>query len=100
MLEVTEPKSVWRAYTRMSQLLAAEREFGQLPPHTASLVEKVMSEGVTPEIQALAKQAPKKEWERYQLLRIIGNGNPNRLEDLTELAMDEIRMGLEEGNLP
>lgn len=94
MLEVTEPKSVWRAYTRMSQLLA------KLPPHTASLMEKVMDEGVTPEIQAMAKQAPKKEWERYQLLRIIGNGNPNMLEDLTELAMDEIRMGLEEGNLP
>jgi len=94
MLEVTEPKSVWRAYTRMSKLLA------KLPPHTASLVERVMDEGVTPETQAIAKRAPQKEWERYQLLRIIGNGNPNRLADLTELAMDEIRIGLEEGNLP
>ncbi len=93
MLELTEPKTVWRAYNRMSKLLT------RLPAHTASVLRKVMDTGVTLAIMEMAKQAPEKEWKRYQILRMIGNGNPDRLSSLTDLAMDEIRMALEEGDL-
>jgi len=93
MLELTEPKTVWRAYNRMSKLLR------RLPSHTASVIRKVLDIGVTPTVMEMAKQAPEKEWSRYQILRMIGNGNPDRLSSLTDLAMDEIRLALEEGEL-
>jgi len=93
MLELTEPKTVWRAYNRMSKLLS------RLPSHTASVIRKVLDTGVTPAVIEMAKQAPEKEWTRYQTLRMIGNGNPDRLSSLTEIALDEIRLALEEGDL-
>ena len=94
MLEKTEPKSIWRAYQRMNQLL------DHLPSHTAAVVSQVLEHGVTEEVIRLAQNAPDEERQRYQILRIIGNGNPDRLASLTEVALDEIRLGLQEGDLP
>ncbi|MGD2157037.1 MAG: hypothetical protein PVG14_00200 [Anaerolineales bacterium] len=94
MLDLTKPKTIWRAYTQMNNFLS------QLPTYTADVIREVLDTGVTPELQDMARSAPEKEWQRYQILHMIGNGNPERLDSLTELAMEEIRIGLEEGDLP
>ncbi len=91
---LVEPKTMWQSYIQVSRLLE------HLPAHTAMVVSKVMGAGVTREVLTLAQQSPRDEWERYQVLRILGNGNPERLDSLTEMAMDEIRIGVETGDLP
>jgi len=88
---LVEPKTLWQSYVEMRE---------HLPAHTAMVVSKVLETGVTPEIVSLAQQLPRVEWERYQILRIIGDGNPKRLNSLTEMAMHEICIGLETGVLP
>ena len=62
-----------------------------LPSHTAAVFQKV-----TADMYRLAKE----EWRRYQMLYILGHGNPERLDSLTELAVDEIRVGPDTGVSP
>lgn len=84
---------IWQAYHAMSKLLDG------LPAHTRQVVEKVLAEGVTPEVVYLADDAPEEEWQRYQILRIIVGANPEHPEYATDVVLDEIRIGLEDGTL-
>lgn len=72
----------------------------RLPAFTAQIVAEVVKTGVTPELIKRAGNAPDEEWRRYQILRILGGGNPNHLDVLTDLAIGEIRIALEDGELP
>ncbi len=76
-----------------------EELIASLPSYTAQIVAEVIKTGVTPELIKMAGNAPDGEWQRYQILRILGGGNPDQLSALTELAMDEIRIALEGGEL-
>jgi hypothetical protein len=89
----TNLRDVWQAYQAMNNLLDA------LPAHTRQVVEKVLAEGVTPEVVYLADDAPEDEWQRYQILRIIVGANPEHPEYATDVVLDEIRIGLEDGAL-
>ena len=62
-----------------------------LPSHTAAVFQKVT---------AVMYRLAKEEWRRYQMLYILGHGNPERLDSLTELAVDEIRVGPDTGVSP
>ena len=77
----------------------AEELIARLPAYTAQIVAEVIKTGVTPELITQAANAPDEEWRRYQILRILGGGNPDHLDALTEIAMDEIRIALEDGEL-
>lgn len=83
----------------MEETEKVERLIASLPEHTAQIVAEVIKTGVTPKLIDRAANAPKEEWQRYRLLRILGSGNPAYLDALTDLAMDEIRIALEEGEL-
>ena len=85
---------VWQAHQRMSKLL------DNLPICTRNIIERVLDEGVTHEIVRLADEAPEEEWQRYQALRMITGSNPGHPEYVTALVLDEIRLGLEDGDLP
>lgn len=73
----------------------ADEFIARLPAYTAQIVAEVIKTGVTPELIERAGKAPDEEWRRYQILRILGSGNPDQLDALTEMAMDEIRIALE-----
>jgi hypothetical protein len=77
----------------------ADELIARLPAYTAQIVADIIKTGVTPELIVRAGNAPDEEWQRYQILRILGGGNPAHLDTLTDLAMDEIRIALEEGEL-
>lgn len=77
----------------------AEELIAHLPAYTAQIVAEVIKTGVTPELIVRAGNAPDEEWQRYQILRILGGGNPDHLDALTDLVMDEIRVALEDGEL-
>jgi hypothetical protein len=62
-----------------------------LPSYTVAVFQKV-----TGDVYRLAKE----EWRRYKMLYFLGHGNPERLDSLTELAVDEIRVGLDTGVSP
>lgn len=83
-----------QATEKVAKLIAS------LPEHTAQIVAEVIKKGVTPKLIDRAANAPKEEWQRYRLLRTLGSGNPAYLDALTELAMDDIRIALEDGELP
>ncbi|PIW17677.1 MAG: hypothetical protein COW33_06395 [Anaerolineae bacterium CG17_big_fil_post_rev_8_21_14_2_50_57_27] len=91
---LTTLQGIWVAYRRMTALL------NNLPPYTRNIVEHILDEGVTREIVHLADEAPEAEWQRYQLLRMIVGANPEHPEYVTDLVLDEIRLGLESGELP
>lgn len=93
-MDVIEVRKIWQAYRRMHRLLEG------LPPHTAAVVGAVLAYGVREETIRLAQEASQEERQRYQLLRMLGNGNPAQLAALTGLVLDEIRLGLEDGRLP
>jgi hypothetical protein len=93
-MDVIEPRKIWQAYRRMHRLLEG------LPPHTTAVVRAVLEHGASEETIRLAQEAPEEEWQRYQLLRMLGNGNPAQLAALTGLALDEIRLGIVDGRLP
>ena len=78
----------------------ADELIARLPEYTAQIVAEVIKTGVTPELIERAGNAPDDEWRRYQILRILGGGHPDQLDAVTEMAMDEIRIALEDGELP
>jgi len=84
----------------MQEIEKVEQLIARLPEHTAQIVAEVIKKGVTPKLIDRAANAPKEEWQQYRLLRILGSGNPAYLDALTELAMDETRIALEDGELP
>jgi len=66
-----------------------------LPAFTRFFVCGVILMGVDQDVIPLAALAPDAEYNRYQILRMVANGNPDQLEALTDLALDEIQLGLE-----
>ena len=83
----------------MTMPAKAEQLIARLPAYTAQIVAEVIKTGVTPELIERAGNAPDEEWRRYQILRILGCGNPDHLDALTEMAKAEIRLALEGGEL-
>ncbi len=90
----TNVAEIWRSYQQLKSLL------DRLPTFTRQVVERVMSEGVTEELRIICLNAPDAEWDRYQIVRIIGGANPEHPEYATETALDEVCIGLGQGELP
>jgi hypothetical protein len=84
----------------MIRLADAEGLIACLPAFTAQIAAEVFDTGATPELIKRARKASDEEWRRYRILRILGGGDPNHLNILPELARDEIRLALENGELP
>jgi hypothetical protein len=71
-----------------------------LPTYTRSVVERVMVEGVTRELIAIADNAPDVEWECYQILRMItGAVVCEKPDDCTPIALEEIIKGIVSGTM-
>jgi len=71
-----------------------------LPEFTRAATEYVLLGGVTCELLEAVQDAPKDEFHRYQMLRIIAGGSDEGLLELTEMSLSEIELGLEKGSLP
>lgn len=82
---------VWQAYQNMSRLLDS------LPPHTRQVVECILEEGVTLDVIKMADEVPDEEYQQTgHLLPMIVGGNPDNLEGLTQLILDELEWMMKE----
>jgi hypothetical protein len=60
----------------------------QLHPITAIIFWAVLNNNLTAMSVPLARLSP--DWDRYTLLRVVGGGNPDHLQDVAEIAIDYI----------
>jgi len=60
----------------------------RLHPITAIVVWEVLTRSVSPATIALARSSP--DWERYNLIRIIGTANPSSYQEVLPEARQEL----------
>jgi hypothetical protein len=60
----------------------------QLHPITAIIFWEVLNNNLTAMSVPLARLSP--DWGRYTLLRVVGGGNTDHLQDVVEVAIDYI----------
>ncbi|HEY3312847.1 MAG TPA: hypothetical protein VGK00_14500 [Anaerolineales bacterium] len=61
-----------------------------LQPHARAVVDKVLEDDVTPELIYFAQDAPEAEWDEFDVLRIVGGGNP---DPYVALSLTNVTLG-------
>jgi len=69
--------------------------YGILPFHTQRIIEGVLETGVTFPLMEQANQCMDDEFTENAILQILANGNVLKLDEVTEVALDEIEYLLE-----
>ena len=64
------------------------RKLAKLPPIVAAVVWDVVRGTVTADTIRLAQNASKADWDQYDVLRIIGGGDPEAVKELAEIGWE------------
>jgi hypothetical protein len=61
-----------------------------LPYHTRGIVEGLLENGASYPLMEKADECMDAEFQEHEILQILANGNPLRLDAVTEAALDEL----------